>query len=306
MLDSSKSVRKADVVILGGGPAGASCALWLKQTGHEPCIIERRSSLGGIQNDSPYLNNWIAGTTGMTGIDYARSIDRQVRDTGAAVLCGVRDSRVYRMAGGFSVRGHQGSSPFSVEAPRLVIATGASAKTGGLTAGPQIVIGPGNGVEQAGLAGKRVAILGGGDNAFENYSFVRRAGAREIRIFARTVRARQSFVEAVPQKDVRTRPYIADPATMSVDGDVFDFFIVLYGWKPNIPAISDMEITLRADGYIATDPATCQTNIPGIFAIGEVAHRAHPCCATAMADGVVAAKAIQNAIETAIENSAAG
>jgi thioredoxin reductase (NADPH) len=304
MLNSNRSVFDADAIILGGGPAGASCALWLKQTGHEPVIIEKRSALGGLQNDSPYPNNWIAGIIGMTGIDYARAIDRQVRDAGVSRFCEVGDCRILQSANGFAAQWIRNGSHFSVKAPRLVIATGVVAKTGGLKATPRIIIGPGIGVEAADLAGKRVAILGGGDNAFENYSFVRRAGAREIKLFARTVRARRSFVESVPITDVRTGPYEADAEKMTVNGEAFDFFIVLYGWQPNIPPLPGLELKKGPDGYIATAPETCLTSLPGVFAIGEITRRAHPCCATAMADGVVAAKAIQHEIESAIEENA--
>lgn len=304
MLDSNRSVFDADAIILGGGPAGASCALWLKQTGHEPFIIEKRAALGGLQNDSPYPNNWIAGTIGMTGIDYAQAIDRQVRDAGVSLFCDVTDSRILRTKNGFMVQGTQNASRFSVEAPRLVIATGVVAKTGGMKAAPRIIIGPGVGVETADLAGRRVAILGGGDNAFENYSFVRRAGAREIKLFARTVRARRSFVESVPTSNVRIGPYDVDQEKMTVNGEAFDFFIVLYGWQPNVPDLPGVGLKKHADGYVATEPDTCETNAAGVYAIGEVTRRAHPCCATAMADGVVAAKAIQHAIEAAAEERA--
>lgn len=50
------------------------------------------------------------------------------------------------------------------------------------------------------------------------------------------------------------------------------------------------------EGVVITDNH-CQTNIEGIFAIGEIAQRMHPCTATSMADGVVAAKAIQRSLE---------
>jgi thioredoxin reductase (NADPH) len=306
MLKTSLRGNKADAIILGGGPAGASCALWLKQMGHEPFIVERRERLGGLQNDNPYLNNWIAGTIGMTGIEYARAIDRQIRDTAATVLCGADDVEILRTAGGFGVRGTSDGDRFSVEAPYLVVATGVSARTGGLQASRRIIIGPGNAVEHADLQGKRVAILGGGDNAFENYTFVRRAGASDIRVFARTLVARRSFLDFVPASDLHVGSYRVDPQEMTVDGKEFDFFIVLYGWKPNMPSFGGIDLVLRADGYIATASDTCETNIPCVYAVGEVANRAHPCCVTAMADGVVAAKAIQRDIETALEKNSTG
>ncbi|MFM8314948.1 MAG: NAD(P)-binding protein, partial [Deltaproteobacteria bacterium] len=50
-----------EALIVGGGPAGCSCALWLKHLGLKPLLIERSHRLGGLQNDSPYPNIWILG-----------------------------------------------------------------------------------------------------------------------------------------------------------------------------------------------------------------------------------------------------
>ncbi len=57
------------------------------------------------------------------------------------------------------------------------------------------------------------------------------------------------------------------------------------------------ELRRTARGYVATDAVTAQTSCAGVYAIGEVAQRQHPCVVTALADGVVAAKAIQASIE---------
>lgn len=60
-----------DSIIVGGGPAGASCALWLKMLGFKPCIVERRATLGGLQNENPYPNQWIAPIFGKSGVEVA-------------------------------------------------------------------------------------------------------------------------------------------------------------------------------------------------------------------------------------------
>lgn len=297
MEESGEAVHKADVIILGGGPAGASCALWLKQSGHEPYIIEKRPCLGGLQNDNPYANNWIAGAIDMTGIEYAQAIDRQISKLAVRTSRGVDNTVVSSHSRGFGVCATARGRRLRVEAAYLVVATGVSARTGGMEGGPNIVIGPGLAVEQTDFKECRVAILGGGDNGFENYSFIRARGARQISLFARTVRARRSFTDLVPASDLRTGPYTADPENMTVNGEPFDKFVVLYGWQPNTGAVKGLGLETDDEGFIATDPESAETSQPGIYAIGEVARRAHPCCVTAMADGVVAAKDIQNRLE---------
>jgi thioredoxin reductase len=71
----------------------------------------------------------------------------------------------------------------------------------------------------------------------------------------------------------------------------------MYGWEP-VPVFS-AELALDQDdrGFLTVAGPTCETSVSGVYAIGEVAARSHPSVVTAMADGVVAAKAIQRRIE---------
>jgi len=142
-------------------------------------------------------------------------------------------------------------------------------------------------------SGLSVAVLGGGDNAFENYVYVRNRGAREVHLYARSVRAQQQWVMRAGAQGVRVGPYQVDPAARSVDGRRYDLILVFYGWEPQADFADSLKLARDERGYIRTDFATAQTSLPDIYAIGEVANRMHPCVVTSMADGVVAAKAIQ-------------
>lgn len=66
--------RPFDAVVIGGGPAGSSCALWLKGLGYEPLLIEARERLGGLQAESPYRNAWIVALPEATGFGVADNI----------------------------------------------------------------------------------------------------------------------------------------------------------------------------------------------------------------------------------------
>jgi len=59
------------VPIIGGGPAGMSCALWLHNYGLYPIIIEKESALGGMARMSPYPNEWLLGQRGKTARENA-------------------------------------------------------------------------------------------------------------------------------------------------------------------------------------------------------------------------------------------
>lgn len=282
-----------DAVIIGGGPAGASCALWLKMLGFRPCLIERRATLGGLQNDNPYPNGWIASVMDRTGYEVAGDIHSQLMAQDIVCRLGEAVSALERVPGGFRATTTSGALVFARAA---VLATGVRPVKGGLSASDQVLIGPGRTMFNAAFEGEEVAILGGGDNAFENYIFVRKRGAAAVHIYARTIRARREFLEKVPVGDVRIGSYEVEPERPAVAERPYDRLLVLYGWEPYLPYAQQLDLARTARGFVKTD-ADCQTSIPHLYAIGEIAQRMHPCCVTSMADGVVAAKAIQRTLE---------
>src|SRR3546814_9992901 len=75
-----------------------------------------------------------------------------------------------------------------------------------------------------------------------------------------------------------TRTYTLFPYTT--------LFLSFYGWEPCIEFAEMLGLRRSAQGFIATDMQTAQTSCAGVYAIGEVAQRQHPCVVTALADGV--------------------
>src|SRR5258708_20205965 len=69
------------VRIIGGGPAGMSCALWLANYGFRPLIIEREDGLGGLARHNPYRNDWLLGRPGLTGRPPAQEFVRHIGHT---------------------------------------------------------------------------------------------------------------------------------------------------------------------------------------------------------------------------------
>jgi thioredoxin reductase (NADPH) len=283
-----------DAIIVGGGPAGATCALWLKMLGHHPMLIEKRRTLGGLQADSPYPNEWLPLLPrGTCGQQVAASMTESLHQRGVQMALGCKVLKACRVAvDSFHVE----TSTRAHDARYLVLASGVRAATGGLQAVSDMLIGPGQQVASADFLGRSVAILGGGDNAFENYLFVRGKGARQVTIFARSLKARADFLGQVPVEDIRLGNYVVDTKRRRVNGERFDKLIVLYGWETHLPYMAEIPLALNERGFVMTR-TDCETSQRDVFAIGEVAQRAHPCCITSMADGVVAAKAIQQRLE---------
>ena len=212
-----------DSVIVGGGPAGASCALWLARLGLSPLLVEASERLGGLGNDNPFADDWIAVLPGVTGQQVAANIDASVRAAGVPLRLSTRTTDVRPCKGGIEATlAGPGGETTRVRGRTLVIASGVRAK--GLpdhppgASWPGVLIGPGSPIVAQDYSGLSVAVLGGGDNAFENYVYVRNRGARAVHLYARSVRAQQQWVQRAGREGVRIGPYQVDPAARSVDG----------------------------------------------------------------------------------------
>lgn len=291
-----------DAVIIGAGPAGVSCAIWLKQLGFVPLVIDRNDRCGGLQLSNPYTNTWIASSANAYGKDVAAAMHENMLRHSVQMRLGVSASGTQCAHDSVTV---QIEGCESVHARYLVLASGVAPKTGGFSQRIGILVGPGTAVANTEFRGAKVAILGGGDSAFENYGIAKSRGALSTTIFARTIRARSEMLQAVPPEDVVVGPPEVDADSRTVNGEKFDHILVLYGFEASRGSMLGLDIAMKADGFIATDN-DCLTSHPLVYAIGEIARRSHPCCVTSMADGIAAAKAIQRRRETSVASRLAG
>jgi thioredoxin reductase (NADPH) len=291
-----------DALVVGAGPAGVSASIWLKQLGFNPLAVDKQTQCGGLQLSNPYTNTWIATSENAFGPDVALAMHQNMLRHRVSMRLGVSASRALVEADGVSVDLSNGES---VRCRFLVLAGGVAPKTGGFAKRLGIIIGPGPSVANTNFDHARVAILGGGDSAFENYGIAKERGAIEVTIFARSIKARGEMLNRVPPQNVVLGEYVVDIDANSVNGKVFDQILVLYGYEANKSSLLGLDLALRPNGLVSTN-GDCLTSHPRVYAIGELAGRWHPCCATAMADGVVAAKAIQRRLEVSAANCFAG
>lgn len=268
---------QTQVLVIGGGPAGIACAIWLRKLGVACVLFEASAQLGGLQTLSPYENLWIPGVQGKTGQDVAASLARHAADLGV-------DIRLKTPVTGI-VPGYRAGD---VEAPFVVIATGTRPRAGGFTPSATVAIGPGTPMESMDVAGRRVAILGGGDNAFDQARFVRDRGGKAT-VFSRKAPRAQALLQAmIPEVRVVAGPYAADQNAMTVNGEVFDAFGVMYGFEAVVPPGLDPAME---NGYISVNRFG-ESSLPGVYACGEVTDYWHPCVSTAVAHGIQVAKQI--------------
>lgn len=198
--------REFDAIVIGGGPAGAQCVLWLTKLGLKACLLEK-AQIGGLQARSPYSNSWLAVVQATTlARKVAANIERNISEQGCTLFrtsCERIDHSTERNA--FLVSTALG--PLS--ARNVILTTGTSENTGGMES-DRAVLGL-VGAASMQCAGKDVAILGGGDAACEAYQIAIQKGAARVRVFARSIRARKDMWGAIAAKDKRVGDYSVIP-----------------------------------------------------------------------------------------------
>ena len=177
------------VPVIGGGPAGMSCALWLKNYGLHPVVIEQAAVLGGMAERNPYPNPWLLGWPGATAREAAEAFARHIGQACIEVWFNAAPQRILRAAGGeFALDIAGDEVPHSLSCRALVIGTGTEfrgedwldrvpnarrlARQGLVDVGP-VAIG-----ESPPQPGTHVALVGGGDNAFDVAHILLRRGVR--------------------------------------------------------------------------------------------------------------------------------
>lgn len=298
-----------DIVIIGGGPAGLTAALYARRANKSVLVIEK-GTFGGQITYSPKVEN-IPGFLQVTGNEFAEKLVEQVLEQGAEVEC----AEVTEIRNGDVKTVVTDSGEF--EAKAVIIATGAKHRMLGLEKEDQFV---GEGIsfcavcDGAFYEGKTVAVIGGGNSALQeaillsdlakkvyvvqNLNYL--TGEKKL---AAQLMARNN-VEIILGTTVET---LKGDSTLtgitvkkSADGTMTD--IDLDGMFVAIGLIPQNEIfsgTIELDdyGYVNADES-CTTDADGIFTAGDCRRKKIRQVATAAADGAVAAMAACDYIDS--------
>ncbi len=272
-----------DVIILGAGPAGISAAIYAARANHSPLLITGQD-IGGQVATTNLVENYPGFPDGITGPELARVMQEQAEKFGAAVEYDTINTvslseRPFRLVG---ERGEYRSRA-------LIIATGASPTKLGVPGERELV---GRGVSYCATCdgyffrGKEIMIVGGGDSALEEGLFLTKFASRVTVIHRRdTLRA-----GAILQKRARENPKMSfiwnsvvtaivgaqkvegvrvcnratgEERVISTEG-----IFVYIGHQPNT-ALFKGQLEMDEHGYVITDKQM-RTNVPGVFAAGEV------------------------------------
>lgn len=312
------------VAVLGAGPAGMSAALWLKQLGFSPIVIEPSTHLGGMQRLNFLRNDWVLGQIGLTGPELCAKFVEHM--TAQHILIKTCCSVVsIEPSGQFFLVTlcTENKEIFPIKVRAVVIATGLRYRAsevletvpGFRELGPfDVAYGPYAFLDMEKLSEKRVLIVGCGDNAFENAHFLLKVGARIVfvcRSFPRTqTRLREAVETFVPRWTLFDHAHIKKfrrendciEVSLSSASKLETLQVhkihVLAGYMPNTDflakAFGPLFGCLQFDslGYLRVD-SWGRTGIPGVYAVGDVCNPDFPNVVSAIASGAKAAKAIE-------------
>lgn len=305
MTEETAINRTLDVLVLGAGPAGLSAALWCRDLGLSVTVVESASRCGGQLNSIYSVIRNYPGIVSQAPAELIRTMTAQARTIGATFMLGQNvgsldlEDRSISLAGAGELRGSA-----------LIIATGVRRRKLGVP-GEDKFAGRGileSGTKEHGLVNRGVvAVVGGGDAALENALILSKAAGQVILIHrGDTFRARDEFLTAVRSSaniSVLTNSRVlAFTGGSSLTGIEVEkegsleaietpFALVRIGVEPNSDLLRG-SVDLDEYGYVVTDSAG-QTNVPLVYAIGDVALRHGPTIAAAVGMGAAAAKHIE-------------
>ena len=300
----SQSMEKIRCLIVGGGPAGYTAAIYASRADIAPVLYEGVQP-GGQLTTTTDIENYPGFENGIAGQELMSVMKAQAVRLGADVRMGTVTSadlshRPFRI----TVDGDK-----EIEAEALIIATGATAKYLGL---PSEAKYRGLGVSACATCDgffyrkKTVAVVGGGDTACEEATYL--AGlCRKVYMIVRrdALRASEAMQERVKNtenieilwncntQEVLGNEYgVTGARLLRNDGEVFDIavdgFFLAIGHHPN-SEIFNTWVAVDKEGYIITDGKTSKTNVEGVFAAGDVQDPLYRQAITAAASGCRAA-----------------
>ena len=290
-----------DMLIIGGGPGGYTAALYAARAGLDVAVLEKLSA-GGQMALTQQVDNYPGFLEGIDGVALGRSMQQQAQRFGAkTVMAEV-------------TRADLAANPKVVETSEgvfygktVVIATGANPRALGLPEEKQLI---NHGVAYCAACDgmffkdKAVAVIGGGNSAAADALLLSRI-AREVIIVHRrdTLRATKvyheplmkaenvrfcwdSVTEEILHDDKVTGLRLKNVKTGETTEMALDGVFVSIGRAPASQLFAG-QVDLDADGYIAAGEDT-QTNLPGVYAVGDVRTKALRQIVTAVSDGATA------------------
>lgn len=294
-------------LIIGSGPAGYTAAIYAARANLKP-VLYTGLQMGGQLTTTTEVENYPGYPDGVTGPEMMEDLRKQAERFGADIRFGIATSVDFS------------GTPFKVTidnevaitAETVIIATGATAKYLGIPAETKYA---GMGVSACATCdgffykGKDVAVVGGGDTACEEASYLAGLCNKVYMIVRRNElrasKAMQKRVMNTPNIEILWECQVEDLfGTDGVEGAIvirhrdtpraekfnisIDGFFLAIGHTPNSDVFREY-INTNETGYIITEGDSTRTNVPGVFAAGDVMDHTYRQAITAAATGCKAA-----------------
>ncbi len=290
-----------DLIILGAGPAGLTAALYGVRSGLSTLVIEEKTS-GGLLLEVPFVENY-PGVGGITGINLAQKMSEQAKEAGVEVH-EIEIAQSLRIRDQMNIRTDRGE----YISRSLIVSTGARHRKLNVPGENELT---GRGVSMCALCdgvffrGKRVAVAGGGNSAATSALYMSSLAGEVFLIHRRGVlRADQAWIDMIEKRGVHlllNREVVevrgdsrvaslalrdtrnAELSTLDIDG-----LFVEIGQTPNSEVPKGAGMKVDSQGYIIVDTAQA-TNLPGVYAAGDVTNNPVKQISTAVGQGAIAA-----------------
>ena len=301
------SIEKLKTIIIGSGPAGYTAAIYASRDDLKP-VLYTGMEPGGQLTTTTDVDNFPGYPNGIDGPKMMLELKEQAERFGTDVRIGeVTNVKLSSNINDF----HEIviNNDTKVHAKTVIISTGASAKYLGIESEQRLI---GGGVSACAVCdgffykGQEVAIVGGGDTAAEEATYLsnicskvtmlvrrdvmRASKAMQHRVNSRkniVVRYNTEVVEVIGQSVVEGLKLINNKTNLTETIPITGFFVAI-GHKPNTDIFKG-QLEMDDTGYIITDGKSTKTNFPGVFASGDVQDKEYRQAVTAAGTGCIAA-----------------
>ena len=295
-----------DVVIVGGGPAGYSAALYCTRAGFSTLVVEMLSA-GGQMATTSAIENYPGFVKSVDGFELAMNMQQQAEKHGAQTFY----AQVEKMELNGPIKQLE-TSEGTLQAKTVILATGADPRMLGIDREQAL---RGRGISYCATCdggfyrNKTVAIVGGGNSAAEDALTLSKLCSKVYLVHRRDkLSATQSYL--LPLQKAENMEFVWNKKVVELGGEnrlehitledtltgeqsqlELDGLFVAIGRVPNTQLVAG-QVELDPQGYVVADETT-RTNLPGVFAVGDLRQKPLRQVVTAVADGAVASKFVE-------------
>lgn len=294
-----------EVIIIGSGPAGFTAAIYTARAGLNPLLIASSVEVGGELMKTTEVENYPGFPSGLQGPELMANFQAQAERFGTEVL--LDDVTEVDLKGEVKIVKTGNGKTF--EAKTVILATGAAYRELGLPREKEL---SGHGVSWCATCDgfffrdRTIAVVGGGDSAMEEATFLTRFASKVYLIHRRdSFKASKIMqdralnnpkIEVIWNSEVAelhgeaklTGVTLNDTVTGEKSQLDLDGLFIAIGNDPRIWLVED-QVALTPDNFIRVDGRSSKTSLPGVFACGDVIDPTYRQAITAAGSGCVAA-----------------